>query len=374
MDGVGLVAKNYAYWLNRRYGKGYVITPATPGYTYDDKIPVMRFFSLPIPKKHPYRFGVPWLDFSFRKAVRKIRFDIIHAHCPFVSGMVALRIAKRHGIPLVASFHTKYHEDFKSIIRSKLILNYLMKRIVRFYERADVVWVPNNATITTLREYGYKGDIEVMPNGTDITPPKDTDPLRESANKEFRTTDKDFVMLFIGQMRWEKNLRLIIDALGRLVERKRFKMIFVGEGPAMDEIQALVKKRGLVDHVRFLGVVRDRKRIESYYARADLFLFPSLYDTSPLVLREAAAFKLPLLFVEKASAAEDVVDRKNGFLSANNVAAYADKILAIMKDKRTLAKAGTGARSSFYRTWEQTVDEVAQRYRTIIEDYRRVHG
>lgn len=370
MDGVGLVTRNYAYWLNKKYGKSYVITPGAPNYKDNEKMPVLRFASMPIPKRKPYRYGLPWLDFKFQKKLKKIKFDIVHAHCPFVSGVLALKIARRLKIPLVASFHTKYHEDFKTVIPSKLILDKIVKRIANFYEQADSVWVPNKSTIATLREYGYKGNVEVMPNGTDIVPPKNLTPLKSTANIEFETSNDEFVLLSIGQIRWEKNLKLMIDAIKKVAEqKKKFRMIFVGEGYAENGIKQLIKNKGLNSYVKFLGVVRDRKRIESYYARANLFLFPSLYDTSPLTLREAAAFKLPTLLIENSTASEEVIDEKNGFLSANTPQTYAKKIIELMEDRKKLSKAGKGAYVSFYRTWEQTLDEVAKKYEAIIKSH-----
>jgi glycosyltransferase involved in cell wall biosynthesis len=87
-------------------------------------------------------------------------------------------------------------------------------------------------------------------------------------------------------------------------------------------------------------------------------------------LREASAFRLPAVFIENATASEDIIDGKNGFIAANSSNAFADKIMEIMKNKNRLSIAGKGAYDSFYRTWEQTVDEVAERYKAIIKTYK----
>ena len=58
MDGVANVTKNYAYWLNKKYGQCYVVTPAFPGYRDQDPFPVMRYMSFTAGFRPPYRLRV----------------------------------------------------------------------------------------------------------------------------------------------------------------------------------------------------------------------------------------------------------------------------------------------------------------------------
>jgi len=101
MDGVANVVKNYAYWLNKKYGSCYVITPAFPNYQDNEEFPVLRYYSVPLPTRHPYRCGIAGLDRTFLKRVREIPFDIVHAHSPFSAGGIGLDIARRRNIPIV---------------------------------------------------------------------------------------------------------------------------------------------------------------------------------------------------------------------------------------------------------------------------------
>jgi len=372
MEGVGQVVKNYAYWLNKKYGKCYVITPSVPNYNYENNLPLLKFISIPIPKTKPFRYGLPFLDFKFKKDLKKINFDIVHAHCPFVTGDLALKVAKDLKIPLVATFHTKYRQDFERLIPSKIIVDRIMKKIINFYQKADSVWAPSISTADILREYGYKNEIEIMPNATDIIPQKNLEQLKYSANSDFETSINDFVMLFIGQIRWEKNLKLIIDSIKILEDqRKEFKMIIVGEGFSEYEVRKLVDNKNLNKKVKFMGKIIDRDKISSYYARANLFLFPSLYDNSPLVVKEAAAFSLPSVLINNSSAAENIIDGENGFLSENTPISYSIKIMDLMNNPKKIIKAGEGAKNSLYHTWEPNVDKVIERYKEIILSYKK---
>jgi hypothetical protein len=95
-----------------------VITPYSPGYI-DDKPNVLRYKSIPLPKRKPYRLGVPQFDFSFLKMINKIPFDLVHAHCPFSSGKLALNLSKKLNIPSIITFHSKFYDDFINIVKSK---------------------------------------------------------------------------------------------------------------------------------------------------------------------------------------------------------------------------------------------------------------
>ena len=70
---------------------------------------------------------------------------------------------------------------------------------------------------------------------------------------------------------------------------------------------------GIADKVTFAGRVTDRERLKQYYAAADLFLFPSLYDTDGLVVREAAALDTPSVMLKEASASGMLTDGETGF-------------------------------------------------------------
>lgn len=368
IDGVANVTRNYARWLNRILGPCSVVAPRFPGSREPDEgFPVLRYPSLAFPGNYPYRVGVPVADLNFMRHVASLPLDLVHVQSPLVSGVLGRWVARRRKIPLVVSFHTKYRDDFRRVLRADLFSDQCTRWVVQFLESADSVWVPSRSTVRTLEEYGYGGAVEVLENGTDLVPPPDTGGYRARANEELGSSDQVFVMLFVGQMIWEKNLRLLLDALHSLRDTtQEFLMVFVGSGYAADAMRERVTALGLDRVVRFVGPVKDRQRLQQYYARANLFLFPSLYDTSPLTVREAAAFHLPSVFVEGATASEGIVDGRNGFLAPGSSAGYAATLARLMGQPRLVREAGDGAKRTLYRTWEQVAAEVADRYVRIV--------
>lgn len=374
MDGVTNVVKNYAYWLDRKYGECYVATPAYPGFVDREEFPVLRYYSVPLKKREPYRFGLELLDINFRSTIKNIPFDIVHAHCPFTSGAVAQQIAKKKNIPIVATFHSKFYDDFKQVLKVDAFAKMCTKLVIDYFNKVDQVWTVSRGTADTLREYGYKGSIEIVPNGSDFVVPENMDSLITQTEEKLNLKKDDLVFLFVGQHIWQKNIKLLVDALNNLTQKGiKFHMFFVGDGYAKEELEAYVKELGLDGTIVFLGKILDRDYLRSLFARADLFLFPSIYDNAPIVIQEAAAVGTPSLVIAGSNASEEIIDNTNGFHSENDPESYSNRIIQIINDKETLKNAGIAAQKTIYRNWENIIDEVYERYSEIIKSYKLKH-
>ena len=377
LDGVALTAQNYAYWLHAKGHEVRVITDYAPKMQEVIKAapyPINFVPSVPIPFRYPYRYGLPYASPAFMHNFRKMQFELVHAHCPFVTGYLAYAAAQKQQIPLVATFHSKYRQDFEHNVHSKRIVDAMVRMIIRFFNKADEVWIPQAAVEPTLREYGYAGHVEVVENGNDFyTPSSQIDAMRAEMRGELGMAPEDMMLLFVGQHIWEKNIGFILDALA-LIKDKPFHLFMVGTGYAVREIRHKIGQLGLQDRVTMLGNIHDRERLKKIDAAADLFLFPSLYDNAPLVVREAAAMHTPALMLQEATAAEVIKPDVNGFLTPNDLQAYADKITYLLEHPKTLQKVGDKASTMISRSWENVIDEVILRYRDIQESYKLKHG
>jgi 1,2-diacylglycerol 3-alpha-glucosyltransferase len=384
-DGVAMVTRQYALWLNRKTGPSCVVTTNLPDYFDNEEFPVYRFPSLPINTRPPYRFGVAFsgevkeqrqrggiVKETLSTNIFRISFDLVHSHSPFVAGKLARIIANRQNIPLVTTFHTKYKPEFERALKMGALVSVAMQIIKDYYNKADFVWVPNAESIGVLREYGYSGEVEVMPNGTDLyVAGPDLPALRQEGSKLLGVDDESFVFLYIGQHIVEKNLDLVIESLAHLDGLNRpFKMIFVGDGKHRAAMEERVQSLGLSDRVQFLGIVRDREFIKRAYARADLLLFPSLYDTSSLTVKESAAMRLPAVLIRGSSTAEGIADGENGFMSENDPVAYAQTIQRAMSTLSLRRAAGDGAFRTLYNSWESVLEQVDLRYREILSQWK----
>ena len=377
LDGVALTVQNYAYWLHEKGHEVAVITPYAP-HSSDvlkaAKYPIYRYPSIPIPYRPPYRYGLPYASPRFWCQWRRMKFDILHSHCPFTSAELALSAARRQQIPLVATFHSKYRQDFEHNVKNPKVVDWMVKTIMKFYAKADEVWIPQAAVEPTLREYGYKGHVEVVENGNDFyTPTAQIEAMRKDMREELGMLPNETMLLFVGQHIWEKNIGFILDSLA-LLKGKPFHLFMVGTGYAVHEIRDKISELGLQDHVTMLGNIHDRERLKRIDAAADLFLFPSLYDNAPLVVREAAAMHTPALMLQESTAAEVINPDVNGFLTPNDTQAYARQIMFLIEHPEILRKVGDKASKTISRSWENIIDEVLLRYNDIQQSYKLKHG
>ncbi len=371
MDGVGNAVKNYAYWLNKKYGKSYVITPKYPKFIDNEEFEVIRYASTILPLRPPYRLGTPIFASQSKKKLNQIDFDILHVHCPFSSGRIALNLAQKKNIPIVATFHSKFYDDFRQALKSDFLAKMAVKKVISFFDKVDYVWTVNDSTAQTLIDYGFKKKIEIMPNGTDFNVDFNFNNNIAYMNELYQIKPDELVFLFVGQHIWQKNIKMIVESLQVLKQDNlHFKMFFIGEGYARNELMSMIEQMNLSQNVKFLGKMMDRELLKRFFARADLFLFPSTYDTSGLVVREAAALMTPSIVIEGSNAQEGIIDGINGFTCKENIESFASKIKAITLDKNLLKKSGENAKDTIAITWESVVDRVSTRYQEIITDYK----
>lgn len=365
MDGVAVCVQNYAYWLQQKVGGVSVITPNKMGANYGQyPYEVLDYLSVPVPFRHPYVTGIAQIDPLFRAKLARRKFRIVHAHSPFSSGLMAAQVAKSQNIPLVATFHSKFKDDFKKVVPSDMLVDQAIKIVMEFFDRADEVWVPQASVEEVIREYGYKGHVEVVDNGSDLVADY-PESYFEDSRRVLGIAPDEFVFLFVGQHIWQKNTRFIIEGLERIKDLP-FRMFFVGTGYAADEMKQLVHDKGLDSKVTFTGMLTERDQITRYYAAADLFLFPSLYDNAPLVVREAAALHTPAVMIEGSTAATILRDGENGFLVQDSLDDFEARLRALYADRPQVRRVGAAASRSIVRSWEDVVDEVLDRYNHII--------
>lgn len=373
IDGVTQTILNYVDWFRNHGYDPCVVTPSNP-VKIEVPYKVIRYFSLPIRSRYPYRYGYPKLDPYIWGKMRETPFRIIHSHSPFAAGRLGVYAKKKQGIPLIGTFHSKYKTDLKHSFKlMPFCVPIIMKRILDFYNACDEVWIPQPSVEETVREYGFKGKIEVVENGIDYgdLPIADIGEYKNRAREKCGVKPDEMSFLFVGQHIWEKGIGIIVEALSLLPEDFKFKMTFIGEGYAKAELQQLIEEKGLKDKIRTLSVITDREELGLYYASADIFLFPSRYDNAPLVVREAASMGTPAIIPTGSTASEVISDGKNGYLAADTPEAYAEAILRIASNREGLQKVRDGARTSLVRGWNDVMEEVDDRYRKLIERVRR---
>lgn len=368
IDGVTQTILNYADHLQRKGHEICIVTPRNPVEVETD-YKMVRYFSLPIRSRKPYRYGYPKLDFNIWKEMRNTPFRLIHSHSPFAAGRLGVYAKKHQGMPLIGTFHSKYKSDLKHSFKLlPFCVPIIMNRILNFYNACDEVWIPQPSVEETLREYGYKGKVEVVANGIDYASRDSANvaELKKASRGRFNIKDDELALLFVGQHIWEKGIGIIVDALKLLEGKVKFKMTFIGNGYAKAALRKKVEELGLQDRVQMLDLITDREELGAHYAAADLFVFPSRYDNAPLVVREAACMGTPSIIPDGSTAAELIVDGKNGYLAADTPEGYAAAIERLATRRGELPGIGLAAKEGLVRDWADVIEEVEDRYMKLI--------
>ena len=140
-----------------------------------------------------------------------------------------------------------------------------------------------------------------------------------------------------------------------------------GGGQDTEILKKHIKECKLEKDIIICGKVSDRELLTYYYERADLFLFPSLYDASSIVQIEAASQSTPGLFLRESATAATVTDNINGFLSENTIEDYSNKIIEIMNDENLYKKVSKKCFNDLYKNWDDKVKEVYEIYNDLIK-------
>ncbi len=370
IDGVANTVVNYATVLSK---KGCDITVATPKYPHvTDNYPfdVYRYPSINLEKRIGYRAGTP-SPIAVADLMAK-NMDIVHVHSPFASSVMAKAVCARpHRPPVVFTYHTKFDVDIDARVKINSIRKIAKKFVLSNIRAADEVWVVTETAAQSLRSFGYSGEYRVMENGTDFPKGKSSKENIDELNRALRITDDGLVFLFVGRMQWYKNIKLIIDSLREIKQAGiEFKMIFVGDGKDRPAIEQYINNSGLSDRLLCVGAIYDRERIRTFFSRADLFLFPSTYDTSGLVVKEAAACACPSLLVKGSAAAEGVQHGLSGILAEENEQSCARAIIDSVRSGK-LSEYGENAQKYVYLSWDDAVGRAYKRYEEILESWPR---
>ena len=367
VDGVGRVAVSYATALAGLQHSVIAVTPQAH-ITDAEQLPfaMATFSSFPLPiVKLPYRAGFPALDRKLGQVLRQADLDIIHVHAPFLLGRYGVHFAKKQNIPVVATFHSKFYDDFLQITKSEKLAWAAVRNIVRFFERCDEVWAVSESSANTLREYGYEREIIVMPNGTDIRTLDKT--VFPELIRRYQIDVQSPLLLYVGQLNWKKNIRRILEAVCLLQKQgTTLQLLLAGMGPHKSDIENTIEQWGLQACTRFTGHMQSTRELDGLYALADLLVFPSLYDNGPMVVREAAAMQTPSLLIAGSSAAENIRDGFNGFTCRDDAQALADVITRVFKTPELGKEVGKNAYETIPVSWETLMTQVLQRYSALI--------
>lgn len=336
----------------------YSPTSDTPAFE-----PAGTLVSLPsfaIPGRGEYRVALGLPD-RLKQDIQAFAPDIIHLSAPDPAAHATKKLARRLGVPVVASIHTRFETYFEyyglGFVRPAIEV--LLRR---FYAGLDEVFVTSAGFGETMRAAGIiSGQPAVWSRGVDklrFNPGRRSPEWRWS----LRIADDEPVIGFVGRLVLEKGLDMVAAAAAELKRRGvRHRLLVVGDGPARAHFQALVP-----DAI-FTGFL-DGTNLARAYASFDMLLNPSTTETFGNINLEAMASGIPVVAARAGGNESLVSDGATGALvTPGDVAGYADALGGYCSDAGRRAahgKAGLAAAQAY--DWDVINGAVLARYQAVV--------
>ncbi|MGE4304795.1 MAG: TIGR04063 family PEP-CTERM/XrtA system glycosyltransferase [Novosphingobium sp.] len=218
---------------------------------------------------------------GIEKVVRDWRPDILHAHSPALCGQAALRVARKHGLPLAYEIRA-FWEDAAvgNGTGSEGSAKYRLTRALESHvvREADAVVTICEGLRQDLVARGTPEEkITVMPNGVDLSlfgkPTERDAELARNLGLEIDGSPCP-VIGFIGSFYDYEGLDVLIEAMPALIARQPdARLLLVGGGPMEGALRAQAESSPAAEAIRFMGRVPHHE-VERYYALSDIMAYP----------------------------------------------------------------------------------------------------
>ncbi len=373
-DGVAQVTDSLARALRARGHEVTVFTVRTPGgrpwEVRGDGVRVRRYGALSAPRYPQYRVALlPWAP----RAPGGSRFDVVHLHTPGFVGLAGWMFARRRGIPSVGTYHTNLADMLRGAGRNRASEAFFRgwgRFSAELCRSCDLATAPTEAARDALVRTGrapLRQEPRVVPNGVD------TDAFRPGvAVPDWRARlgigpDAPLVT-FLGRLTRDKGAQRFLDALERLGTTRRWAAVIGGEGPEAPSIRdRLGPGSPLAERARYLGAVPEPEKV-ALLAQSQLFVLPSLSDTSSVALLEAMACGVPAVVTSHAGPAEIVRRSSVGSLvDPEDPAAVAAAMGQLLDDPRLRQE-----RADRGRAWVVAHASAKSMAAEFVEEYRRL--
>jgi len=322
--------------------------------------------SAAIPGRPEYRLGlgVPGI---VRRDLLNFNPNVVHVSVPDIVGHRAVTWARKHGIPAVASVHTRFdtYLQYYNLQWLEPLTRAIMRR---FYRRCDAIVVPAESTAAIMRAQRMNKFISIWGRGVDRS---QFNPARRSLEwrRAHGINDDEMVVSFLGRLVLEKGLDVFADAIdaARAMDIP-LRVVAIGEGPAREYFQ-----KRLPDAIFTGQLTGDELAIA--LASTDVFLNPSVTETFGNVTLEAMASGLPVMAAAASGTTSLVQDDVTGRLAEpGDIDAMAMELADYQHDPVLRARHGA-AGLEFAKTmdWDEINAAVMHVYERVAERRQRIN-
>ena len=264
--------------------------------------------------------------------------ELIHCHTEFGIGKAGLRAAHVLKIPAICTTHTmwtdfyKYYLSFGKIISPKII-NGIMKK---YYGKFDSLIGVSTKARNYFKQEGMLPNMPsvIIPNAIDKEKFQKVHISQEqklALRKSYNINPDDIMLLFVGRIGEEKRVFELLKVCQNLSKKnKKIKMVFVGNGPAYEDMLKKASAEIASKQIIFTGFIEWTK-VSEYYESADIFVTTSLSEMHSMTILEAQLSGLPIIVRRDESYLDSVFEGENGYLT-DTEEEMEEKILELAAD------------------------------------------
>jgi L-malate glycosyltransferase len=294
------------------------------------------------------------------EVARDHRLDLFHVHYAIphaIAGFLAQQMLGESAPRLVTTLHGT---DITLVGQDRSFFE-----ITRFgIERSDgVTAVSEFLRRMTLDEFAVHNTIDVVPNFVDLAKhcAGPTTPDRSAF-----ADPSERILLHMSNFRPVKRVVDIVRVFERVRREMPAVLLMVGDGPERASAQALARRLGVADKVRFLG---RQDNIEEMTAIADLYLLPSELESFGLSALEAMACGVPVIGSDAGGLPEVVTHGETGYLlPVGDIEGMAGRALELLRDKALHQRMAQAARRrvALFFDAEQVVTQYERVYERVL--------
>jgi glycosyltransferase involved in cell wall biosynthesis len=318
-----------------------------------------------------FRLGIPYPipNFnSYRRFAKAIKSsDLIHVHGhPYMSSLIAARLAKKYSKPLILTQHNTFiqYNSFWNFFEK---LNDLTvgKQILKLADRIIVV---SNATRKYVLSLGADSEkIVVLHNGVDINRFRPSDKLETEIREKLDINLDSKVAITVRRLVYKNGIDTLLKSAETTVKKdSNIVFLIIGKGPDLSEIREKIRKLELENNIKLLGFISD-KELPAYYNAADFFILPSKSGEGlPLVSLEAMACGLPVIATDVGGIKEIMEEKYGIIVPPDNPYSMEKAILDMSQRKLSIVKKDLRSVMELKHSWDNNVLELTKIYEELI--------
>ena len=357
VDGPVLALNRLVRHLETKNHQVLIFAPTIKNPPYKHAGTLISAPSIPIPGRGEYRATLG-MSQNIRDRLNRFKPDLIHVAAPDLLGHGVLKYARKHGIPAVASYHTRF-DTYPRYYNMPWLEGAVTRSLRRFYAKCEHVYAPSQSMIDELKVAGIGRDLRLWTRGVDqelFNPQKRDAAWRQSIG----FNNNDNVVAFVGRLVLEKGLDVFAKSLA---QTPGAKALIVGDGPERAHFESMMP------NAVFIGYQAD-DALARAYASADIFFNPSVTETFGNVTLEAMASGLPSVCANAAGSASLIKNGETGLLCEPSVDEFAKALTILVTDKPTRKRMAENARAASYDfSWEEVLNALIGNYRIAIDQF-----